>query len=194
MADSELILATTNTGKVDEIRTMLPQGFSLLSLKDAGISFDLPETTGTIPGNALQKAQTVYRHTGRNCIADDTGLIVPSLNGAPGVDSAFYAGLPRSDERNMEKLLHELTDRSREASFLCVIALIFEGEKYLFEGELHGKIGLRPEGANGFGYDPVFIPQNEVRTLAEMNKTEKNQISHRGIAIRKLISFLESKI
>ena len=190
-----LILATNNSHKVNEIRDLLPPGFDPLTLSQAGISEDLPETTGTIPGNALQKARRVYELTSKACIADDTGLIVPGLDDQPGVDSAFYAGLPRSDARNVAKLLQELKGKaSRKAYFLCVIAFVSNGNEYLFEGRLDGTIAEVPEGSNGFGYDPVFIPDGSDKTLASLWPDEKNRISHRAKAVDKLISFLKKQL
>lgn len=189
-----LILATNNSHKVNEIRQILPPGFDPVTLSQAGIDEELPETSGTIPGNASQKARRVYELTSKTCIADDTGLIVPSLDGQPGVDSAYYAGLPRSDERNVSKLLNELQGKpSRDAYFLCVIALVLGREEYFFEGRLNGTIALTPSGNNGFGYDPVFIPAGSDVTLASLSPTEKNKISHRGRALGKLVDFLQKQ-
>lgn len=192
MAARELVLATANANKVAEIRAILPPGFVLYSLTESGVHSELPETTGTIAGNALQKALKVYELTGKSCLADDSGLIVPALGGKPGVDSAFFAGLPRSDQRNMEKLLADLQGKSRSAYFVCVIALVLEGKEFLFQGELHGSIAPVPTGNNGFGYDPVFVPDGYARTLAEFMPEEKNRISHRANALSQLVQFLST--
>jgi XTP/dITP diphosphohydrolase len=187
----DLVLATSNANKMKEIRSIVPDCFNLISLSDAGVFSELPETTGTIPGNAAQKAEEVFRLTGKNSMADDTGLIVPALNGMPGVDSAFFAGLPRSDDRNMQKLLSMLEmEKDRSAYFLCVIALVMDGKTSLFEGRLDGTIALSPSGSNGFGYDPVFIPEGESRTLAMLEPSEKNRISHRKRALQNLTAAL----
>lgn len=187
----DLVLATSNANKMKEIRSIVPDCFNLISLSDAGVFSELPETTGTIPGNAAQKAEEVFRLTGKNSMADDTGLIVPALNGLPGVDSAFFAGLPRSDDRNMQKLLSMLEmEKDRSAYFLCVIALVMDGKTSLFEGRLDGTIALSPSGSNGFGYDPVFIPEGESCTLAMLEPSEKNRISHRKRALQNLTAAL----
>ncbi len=190
MPPIDLVIASNNQHKVSEIRSLLPAGYILKSLTDVNVHDELPETTGTIPGNALQKARKVYELTGKSCIADDSGLIVPALDGRPGVDSAFFAGMPRSDRRNIEKLLSELDGKNRSAYFICVIALVMEGQEFVFQGELHGAIATAPAGSNGFGYDPVFIPEGDIRTLAEYSPEEKNKISHRAKAIAKLIHHL----
>lgn len=189
----KLILASNNEHKVVEIKSILPAVFRIITLAQAGITDELPETSSTIPGNAMQKARTVYELTGTNCLADDTGLLVPEIGGLPGVDSAFYAGLPRNDHRNMEKLLLAL-DKSndRSAYFLCVMALIYNGQEFTFEGRLNGRISRSLAGSNGFGYDPVFIPEHSTKSLAEFTPKEKNSFSHRAIALQKLISFLKT--
>lgn len=187
----ELILATNNIHKLSEIRKTLPLSFNLLTLKDADVLEELPETTGTIPGNAMQKARFTFQATGKNCLADDSGLLVEVLDNQPGVDSAFYAGLPRNDQKNIEKLLFELKGKSnRNARFVTVLALILNGKEYVFEGEVIGKIAESESGKAGFGYDPVFIPNGYQQTFAEMEPDQKNKISHRSNALKKLVDFL----
>jgi XTP/dITP diphosphohydrolase len=152
---------------------------------------ELPETTGTIPGNALQKARFTFEVTGKNCLADDSGLLVESLDNQPGVDSAFYAGLPRNDQRNIEKLLINLQDKTnRKARFITVLALILDGKEFLFEGEVVGEITHSPSGNLGFGYDPVFVPKGYQHTFAELDPDLKNKISHRANALQKMVDFL----
>lgn len=192
MAAKQLVLATANTNKVREIRALFPSGYILQTIREVNVTEELPETTGTIEGNALQKARKVFELTGKSCLADDSGLIVPALEGKPGVDSAFFAGLPRSDQRNMEKLLFDLQGKSRAAYFVCVIAVVLQGEDFLFQGELHGSIAQVPTGNNGFGYDPVFIPEGDTRTLAQHSSEEKNRISHRAKALAQLVHFLNT--
>lgn len=185
-----MIIATNNQHKLNEIRKMLPLSFTLETLKDAGLNFELPETSGTIEGNALQKARTVYHHTGKTTLADDSGLLVEALDNQPGVDSAIYAGLPRDDRRNVDKLLSELSGiDNRRAAFITVLALIMDGQEYLFEGRVNGRITESLSGAGGFGYDPVFVPDGHSITFAEMSDDEKNAISHRANAVRKLQEF-----
>lgn len=187
----ELVLATNNIHKLTEIRKTLPLSFSLLTLKDVGVLEELPETTSTIHGNAIQKARFTFQATGKNCLADDSGLLVEVLDNQPGVDSAFYAGLPRNDQKNIEKLLFELKGKSnRNARFVTVLALILNGKEYVFEGEVIGKIAESESGKAGFGYDPVFIPNGYQQTFAEMEPDQKNKISHRSNALKKLVDFL----
>jgi XTP/dITP diphosphohydrolase len=187
----ELLLATNNIHKLIEIRNTLPLSFNLLTLKDAGVLEELPETTGTIPGNALQKARFTFNATSKNSLADDSGLLVEVLDNQPGVDSAFYAGLPRNDQKNIEKLLFNLKGKSnRRARFVTILALILEGKEYIFEGEVVGEIAQFPKGNAGFGYDPVFIPSGYQQTFAEMSPNQKNEISHRSNALKKMVAFL----
>jgi len=191
----DLIFATNNENKVKEIKKLLPENINLLSLKDVGIVEDIPETGETLRENALQKASYVYEKTGKNCFADDTGLQVDALNGAPGVYSARYAGEEKNAGKNMDKLLLELQNvKNRKANFTTVIALILNGKEYLFEGKVNGAIALAKSGKEGFGYDPVFIPDEFApKTFADIPLEEKNKISHRARAVGKLVAFLSKK-
>ena len=188
----ELVFATNNAHKLDEVRQILGDGFKVLSLNDIGCHEDIPETADTFQGNALQKARYVKEHYGYDCFADDTGLEVKALNGAPGVHSARYAG-DHDSEANMTKLLHELEKKSdRSAQFRTVIALILNGQEVLFEGIVTGKIATeRHYGQTGFGYDPIFIPQDFDKTFSQMSPESKNTVSHRGRAVRKLADYLK---
>jgi XTP/dITP diphosphohydrolase len=187
------LLCTGNPGKAAELRALLPVGIELVTLTEAGLPTDLPETGDTLEANALQKARYAHERTGLPCIADDTGLEVDALNGAPGVLSARYAGEAKDPAANMAKLLHELqgvTDRS--ARFRTGIALVDgEGER-TFEGEVRGTITEAPRGTGGFGYDPVFLPEMSDLTFAELDPRRKNAISHRGMAVWKLVRALAS--
>lgn len=187
----EIIFATNNRHKLGEAGQILGGGFVLLTPADVGVTGDIPETQPTIEGNALQKARYVYDRTGMNCFADDTGLEVEALDGAPGVYSARYAGDGCSFEDNMDKLLAALEHAAdRRARFRTVIALILDGREYTFEGVVEGVITLEREGSEGFGYDPVFRPDGHTETFAQMSAELKNDISHRAIAVRKLAGFL----
>jgi XTP/dITP diphosphohydrolase len=189
----QLIFATHNQNKVIEIRSLLPEKMELLSLNDINFHESIAETENTIEGNSLLKAKTIQMSTNKNCFADDTGLEVKFLGGAPGVLSARYSGENASDKNNLEKLLHEMrfaTDRS--AQFRTVITLLIGEKTYIFEGIIEGKIGSVPQGKNGFGYDPIFIPDGYEKTFAEISLEEKNKISHRAIAFRKMIDFLKN--
>jgi XTP/dITP diphosphohydrolase len=195
MHELSLVLATNNPHKVKEIRDILPESFNFLTLSEAGISSQLPETTGTIPGNALQKARTVWELTGLNCLADDSGLLVDALEGQPGVDSAHFAGLPPNPEANNAKLLNLMKGHeNRKAAFVSVLALILYGEEMLFEGRINGTIAKRLRGNEGFGYDPLFIPDGFKLTFAQMKPQEKNLISHRARALEALQSYFDLKI
>lgn len=187
----QLILATANLHKAKEIQSLLPAGFEVITLKEAGIEIDIPEPFETLEENSLTKAKTIYLLTGQDCFAEDTGLEVKALNGAPGVKSARYAGEPRNDERNYQKLLSELKhQKNKEAQFRTVMTLFFDGKEFQFEGICKGTIIDEPKGTEGFGYDPVFIPEGSTHTFAEMDLSAKNQYSHRKIALMKMISFL----
>lgn len=189
----QLIFATHNKNKIKEVKSLIPKTIKLLSLDDINLLDEIEETALTIEGNALLKAKTIYEETGHNCFADDSGLLVDVLNGAPGVYSARYAGEQKNDSDNIEKLLLDLHDQpNRNAHFKTVMALIIDGKDYLFEGIINGKITSEKKGTNGFGYDPVFIPEGYNQTFAQMDSETKNAISHRGIALRKLIQFLNS--
>lgn len=170
---------------------MLSKNIVLSSLKQRGITEDIPEEQPTLEGNALQKSRYIHERLHENCFADDTGLEVEALNGAPGVYSARYAGQAKDMQDNMEKLLREMEGISnRNARFRTVIALILDGKEYLFEGEVKGEIMRKKAGCKGFGYDPVFRPSGYDITFAEMDLNEKNRISHRGEAVRRLVNFL----
>ncbi len=167
--------------------------FDLLGLKDIGWETEIPETTGTIKGNALQKANTVFDKEGIDCFAEDTGLEVFALDGAPGVDSAIYAGEQRSASDNMALLLKNLKDKTeRGAQFKTVIALKFKDKTHFFEGIAKGHIALSPQGKEGFGYDPIFIPENYSLSFAQLKPQVKNQISHRAKAVAQLVDFLKT--
>jgi XTP/dITP diphosphohydrolase len=191
----QLIFATHNKNKLKEVKSLMPNTISLLSLDDINLINEIEETSTTIEGNALLKAQTIYKQTGISCFADDTGLLVDALNGAPGVYSARYAGEQKNDEDNMRKLLLDLLDKeTRNAHFKSVMALIIDGKEYLFEGIINGKIISEKIGTNGFGYDPIFVPNGYTETFAQLNSETKNAISHRGIALNKLINFINASV
>ncbi|WP_151085883.1 RdgB/HAM1 family non-canonical purine NTP pyrophosphatase [Hymenobacter baengnokdamensis] len=188
-----LCFASNNAHKLDEIRPLLPAGIELLSLAEIGCHEELPETQPTLEGNARQKAQYVFDHYGVPCFADDTGLEVEALHGEPGVYSARYAGPQRAAADNVAKLLHKLgTQLNRRARFRTVVALVRgRHEVREFSGEVAGTIAAAPIGRGGFGYDPVFVPdEGDGRTFAEMTLAEKNQLSHRARAVAGLVAFL----
>jgi len=190
----ELIFATHNQNKVKEITAILPQNIELKSLNDLNFTDQIQETSKTLKGNALIKARTIFNKFQRDCFADDTGLEVEVLNGAPGVYSARFAGNKKRDEDNIFKLLKELENHDNtEAQFRTVIVLIFNHEEFIFEGIIKGKIINEIKGDNGFGYDSVFQPEHHLLSFAEISTEEKNKISHRAIAFRKLIDFLKVK-
>jgi len=195
----ELVFATNNKHKIEELQYLLPPSIKLLSLKDIGCNEELPETQPTIEGNAAQKAFYVYNNYNVNCFADDTGLEVEALNGAPGVFSARYAGEHKNATDNINKLLNELNkSNNRNAHFKTVISLVINGKENQFEGLVKGTILTERYGNQGFGYDSVFAPliyqhqQNErLVSFAEMDLSEKNKISHRAIAVKKLLDYLD---
>lgn len=188
---TQLIFATNNQNKVEEIRAVIGSQFEIITLKEAGIDIDIPEPHDTLEANASEKSQTIHRLTGKNCFSEDTGLEVKSLNGAPGVKSARYAGDGRDFQENVIKLLHNLEGKEdRSARFRTVVSLILDGKEYLFEGICEGQIIHEQKGAHGFGYDPVFVPDGAPVTFAEMTMAEKNKYSHRKKAVAKLIDFL----
>jgi len=190
----ELVFATNNKHKIKEINDLLDDNFTILGLADKGITEDIPEEAETLEENALFKARYVHEKTGLNVFADDTGLEVPSLGGAPGVHSARYAGESKSFDDNIEKLLREMKDMTeRSARFRTVIALILDGSEYLFEGTVEGEIIRERRGSGGFGYDPVFLASGYDLTFAEIPLSEKNRVSHRAKAMRKLIGFLSDQ-
>ena len=186
----QLIFASNNKNKIQEIQSMLPESIKILSLSDIGCHEDIPETANTIEGNAILKANYVTQKYGCNCFADDTGLEVEILNGAPGVFSARYAGEQRNDNDNMDKLLTELENKTnRNAQFKTIICLNINGEQHLFTGIVKGEITKEKLGSQGFGYDPIFQPEGYQHTFAQISLNEKAKISHRGIATRALIDF-----
>ena len=188
----KLVVATNNAHKLEEIAAILGDEMELLSLKDIHCDADIPEMADTLEGNARQKAMYIYENYGMDCFADDTGLEVEALNGAPGVYSARYAGDGHDSEANMQKLLHELEDKeNRKAQFRTAICLILEGKEYLFEGIVKGEIIKEKRGGAGFGYDPIFVPEGHELTFAELGNDIKNTISHRARAVEKLCLFLK---
>ncbi len=188
-----LIFATHNKNKVKEVKSLMPESINLVSLSDIDYTEDIEETASILEGNALLKARVIYLKTGMNCFADDSGLLIDALNGQPGVYSARYAGEQKNDDANMNKVLQELGGTTnRKAHFKTVIALVLEGNEFLFEGIIHGTITLQKQGVNGFGYDPIFMPDGYDHTFAEMDLEAKNKISHRALALEKLISKLEA--
>lgn len=187
----KLIFATNNPNKVAEIKSALIQGLEIITLQEAGINIDIPEPHNTLEENATEKSTVIHNLTKQNCFSEDTGLEVEALNGEPGVKSARYAGEAKSFDDNIEKLLINLqTFENRSARFRTVISLILDGKEYFFEGICTGKIISERKGNNGFGYDPVFIPDGSDKTFAEMDMNGKNKFSHRKKAMEKLINFL----
>ncbi len=188
----ELVFATHNAHKLVEIRSLLPKNISIKSLDDIGCKEEIPETSETLEGNALLKAKYVLDRYGLPCFADDTGLEVAALNGAPGVYSARYAGEPKNEARNVEKLLGQLHgQKDRRAQFTTIIALCLGKETHIFKGVIEGIITDFPRGTNGFGYDPVFQAEGMDKTFAELTLKEKNELSHRARAFSKLINYLQ---
>ena len=196
MSGSELIFATHNPHKLREIQLLLPDRFQVQSLADIGFDEDIAETEETIEGNSHLKSKAIFSKFGKACFADDSGLEVDALDGAPGVYSARYAGPAKDDRANWQKLLIEMRTipvNQRGAQFKAVITLIRgEADVRQFTGIIRGKIIEEPKGNGGFGYDPVFIPEGDHRTFAEMSEEEKNKISHRAIAVQKLVEYLSS--
>ena len=189
----KLIFATGNQHKLMEVKKIMPSHIELLSLKDIDFTEDIEETGNTLEENALLKAKTIYNKTGIACMADDSGLLVDALNGEPGVYSARYAGPEKNDENNTQKLLKELHASSdRSAHFKTVIALVVPGKEILFDGKIEGQIITEKRGTNGFGYDPVFVPNGYQQTFAELSLDEKSKISHRALAVKKLIEYLST--
>ena len=204
----KLIFATGNRGKLREAAEILGEGFELVTPEEVGITEDIPETGTTIRANSLQKAQFIFERTGLNCFADDTGLEVDILGGAPGVETARYAGPERDSSANIDKLLEEMARRekeaamartnglstvnaSREARFRCCVTLFLDGKPHFFDGIMEGHIATERHGNGGFGYDPVFIPKGYNVTSAQLTEEEKNAISHRGKALRAMAEFLQ---
>jgi XTP/dITP diphosphohydrolase len=191
MTKIDLLFATSNKNKVLEIKKVLPKEFNIKSLDDIGFCEEIPENENTIEGNAIFKANYMYKKYNLNVFADDTGLEVDSLNGKPGVHSARYAGISKNSTDNINKLLKKLKNKkNRKARFKTVIALILNSKIYTFEGVVEGIITKKSKGENGFGYDPVFIPRGYTKTFGELSLEEKNSISHRSLAMNKLIDFI----
>ncbi|MDE5579525.1 MAG: RdgB/HAM1 family non-canonical purine NTP pyrophosphatase [Alistipes sp.] len=189
----EILFATNNAHKLSEVSAVLGDGFRLVTPRECGITEEIPETQPTIEGNALQKARYLHERTGRDCFADDTGLEVEALGGAPGVHSARYATDGHDFAANNRLLLENLAgQQNRRARFRTVIALILGGEEHLFEGIVEGRIIDAGRGGEGFGYDPLFVPEGSDLTFAEMDAAAKNAVSHRGRAVRKLADYLHS--
>lgn len=190
----QLVFATNNPNKLKEVQKLFPKEITLLSLADIGCMEDIPETAPDLEGNAILKANFVTERYGYACFADDTGLLVDALNGEPGVYSARYAGDQRNSGDNMDKLLGALGNRTdRSAHFKTVIALNIDKDQFLFQGVVEGEIAIERKGSEGFGYDPVFTPKGYDKTFAELPLTIKNQISHRAIAIQKLLAFFKKQ-
>ena len=189
----QLVFASNNPNKIKEIQLLLPKTIEVLSLNAIGCTEDIPETAPTIEGNAIQKANYITQKYGYSCFADDTGLEVEALNGEPGVYSARYAGNQRDANDNMDKLLTKLAHTTnRKAHFKTIICLNLNNTQHLFEGIVHGTITTQKSGTEGFGYDPIFIPDGYNKTFAQMPIHEKSKISHRGLAIQKLINHLNN--
>ena len=189
----KIVFATNNAHKLSEVAQVVGEKFELVTLRECGITEDIPENEPTLEGNALAKARYVYSRTGLNCFADDTGLEVDALGGEPGVRSARYATDGHDDEANKRLLLERMQGvENRAAQFRTAVALIMDGEEYLFEGVVRGDIATEEHGEGGFGYDPLFFPEGGAKTFAEMSAEAKNEISHRGRAVRKLAEFLQN--
>jgi XTP/dITP diphosphohydrolase len=191
----KIIFASNNHNKLKEIKEISPPWLTIISLQESGINDELIESSGTIEGNAIQKARQVYEKTGIACFADDSGLEVEALGGKPGVDTAHYAGSDRNSFKNMTKLLDELKGiENRNARFVTVIAFKNNLIERTFQGEIKGQIAKELLGKEGFGYDPVFIPENHTITFGQMGQEQKNSISHRSRAVKEFISFLQTQV
>ena len=189
----KIVFATNNPNKLKEIQSLIPKEIQIISLKEIGCTEDIPETGDSLEANAFQKAHYIKENYNYDCFADDTGLEIDELNGAPGVYSARYAGPERNAKANMNKVLDELKGKkNRKAQFRTAIALILKGEEHLFEGKVQGYISKDKQGDEGFGYDPIFIPENDKRSFAQMSMEEKGAISHRGRAVKKLVTYLNN--
>ena len=189
----KIVFATNNPNKLKEIQSLIPKEIEIISLKEIGCNEDIPETGDTLEANAFQKAHYIKDNFNYDCFADDTGLEIDELNGHPGVYSARYAGPERNANANMNKVLNELKGKkNRKAQFRTAIALILKGEEHLFEGKVEGYISKDKQGNEGFGYDPIFIPENNIRSFAQMSMQEKGAISHRGRAVKKLVTYLNN--
>lgn len=191
----KLVFATNNKHKLEEVRAILGNRVEVLSLADINCNDDIPETADTLQGNALIKARYIYNKYGVDCFADDTGLEVEALDGAPGVYSARYAGDNHDSHANMNKLLQNLTGKkNRNAQFRTVIALIIKGKEILFDGIVKGEITLEKAGDSGFGYDPIFVPQGYSQSFAQMDSELKNSISHRYLATKQLCDYIKNMV
>jgi len=189
----EIVFASNNAHKVEEVRAKLPAHFKVLSMREVLGDVDIPETGTTLDENAAIKARYLFDRTGKNCFADDTGLEITALNGEPGVYSARYAGEGCSFDDNMNKVLHNLQGKTnRSARFRTVICLILDGKEHFFTGEVKGEMLTERVGEKGFGYDPIFRPDDFAETFAQMSMEQKNAISHRGLAVQKLVEFLSA--
>jgi XTP/dITP diphosphohydrolase len=187
----KLIFASNNNGKITEVQSLIPDTIKVVSLKEAGIFAEIPEPYHTFKENAWAKANYIHQSTGTNCFAEDSGLVVPALNGEPGVYSARYAGEPSNDEANNTKLIDALQHiKDTSAWYQSVICLILDGDIHYFEGKCEGHLVTKPRGSGGFGYDPLFIPDGFDRTFGEIPLAEKNKISHRGAAMKQFAHFL----
>jgi len=190
----KLVFATNNLHKLQEVRAILDGKVDIRSLSEIGCFDEIPETADTLEGNALMKAKYVYDRFQLDCFADDTGLEIEALGGEPGVFSARYAGLEQDSYKNRMKVLRLMKQQTnRKARFRTVIALILQGEEYFFEGKISGVIAHEPRGEGGFGYDSIFVPDGYEKTFAELSAEQKNQISHRAIAVKKFADFILSK-
>jgi XTP/dITP diphosphohydrolase len=191
----KIVFATNNKNKAIEIQSIMPEGIEIMTLEDIGCIEDIPETENTLEGNAILKAKYVVEKYGYSCFADDTGLEIDALNGEPGVLSARYAGSNRDSNENIELVLSKLhANTNRTAQFRTVIALYWQNEMHTFEGRVSGNIISEKKGTNGFGYDPIFIPENTGKTFAEMELHEKNNFSHRARAFEKMIDFIHNAL
>lgn len=191
----KLVFATQNRNKLREVSAMMPEGIELVNLEDIGHTEELEETSDTLDGNALQKAEYIFQNYHVSCFADDTGLEIDALDGAPGVYSARYAGDSKDSNANMDKVLEEMEGvEDRSAQFRTSICLFWQGNVYYFEGVVRGRILHEKVGAEGFGYDPIFAPEGEDRSFAEMSSAEKNAMSHRGRAIASLVNWLSENV
>jgi len=190
----ELVIASNNPGKITEIRSIIDD-IQLFSLNDIDFKKEIEEPFHTFEENALTKAKAIFDFCGKNVFADDSGLCVPALHNEPGVHSAYYGGLPRSDEKNNNRLLKELLPvTNRSAFYKCVICLIWKEQTYFFEAICEGRIGMEPSGEKGFGYDPLFIPDGYEESFGVLPLTLKNELSHRGKAVRKMVEFIKAQI
>ncbi len=189
----QLVIASNNPGKIKEIKEIV-QDIELLSLKDIGFSDEIAEPYHTFEENALTKAMTIHTFSCKNVMADDSGICVNALGGEPGVNSAYFAGLPRDDGKNLQKILDELEGKTdRSAYYKALICLVWNGEVHYFEGICKGTIITEPRGTGGFGYDPIFVPEGYDKTFGELPPEIKNQLSHRGKAVSKMIAFLKAQ-